>query len=64
LVIFDTPGIHRPLHRLNKRMLEEATAALDDADLIVLVRDATESFGSGDGTCSSGSSVRSRRSWC
>jgi translation elongation factor EF-G len=29
-------------------MVEEATAALDDADAIVLVRDVTESFGSGD----------------
>ncbi len=48
IVFFDTPGVHRPLHRLNKRMLEEAMAALADADVVVLVRDVAERFGSGD----------------
>jgi GTP-binding protein Era len=48
IVFFDTPGIHRPLHRLNKRMVEESNAALEEADVIVLVRDVAESFGSGD----------------
>jgi GTP-binding protein Era len=48
IVFFDTPGIHRPLHRLNKRMVEESNAALEEADVVVLVRDVAESFGSGD----------------
>ncbi len=48
IVFFDTPGIHRPLHRLNKKMLDEALAALAEADVVVLLRDASERFGSGD----------------
>jgi GTP-binding protein Era len=48
IVFFDTPGVHRPLHRLNKMMLEEAMSALADADVVVLVRDVAERFGSGD----------------
>ena len=48
IVFFDTPGVHRPLHRLNKLMLEEAMSALADADVVVLVRDVADRFGSGD----------------
>lgn len=48
IVFFDTPGIHRPLHRLNRQMVREATAALADADLVCLIRDVAEPFGAGD----------------
>lgn len=48
LVFFDTPGIHKPLHRLNRRMLEEAMGALQEADVIVMLRDVAEKFGSGE----------------
>jgi len=48
IVFFDTPGIHRPLHRLNKKMLDEAQAALGDADVVALIRDVSEPFGKGD----------------
>jgi GTPase len=48
MVFFDTPGVHRPLHKLNKRMLEEAHAALAEADVVVLLRDVAERFGRGD----------------
>ncbi|MCM2269848.1 MAG: GTPase Era [Thermoanaerobaculia bacterium] len=48
IVFFDTPGIHKPLHRLNRRMLEEAMGALQEADVIVMLRDASEKFGSGE----------------
>jgi GTP-binding protein Era len=48
IVFHDTPGMHRPLHRLNKKMVEAATAAIDECDVIVLLRDVTESFGKGD----------------
>jgi GTP-binding protein Era len=48
MVFYDTPGIHKPLHRLNRRMLEEAMGALQEADVIVMLRDASEKFGHGE----------------
>jgi GTP-binding protein Era len=34
VVLLDTPGIHRPRHRMNTRMVEEAMEATGQADLI------------------------------
>ena len=48
IVFFDTPGIHRPLHRLNRKMVDEARAALAEADVVALVRDVSEPFGKGE----------------
>jgi len=48
IVFYDTPGVHRPLHRLNRRMMQEATEALGEADVVCLLRDVSEPFGSGD----------------
>jgi GTP-binding protein Era len=48
VVFIDTPGIHRPLHRLNVRMVDAALEALRDADLVVVVVDAAEPAGAGD----------------
>lgn len=48
MVFYDTPGIHRPLHRLNKQMVRHALDAINDADARCLLVDAAESFGSGD----------------
>ncbi len=48
IVFFDTPGVHKPLHRLNRRMMQEATEALAQADVVCLMRDAAEPFGSGE----------------
>ena len=48
MVFIDTPGIHKPMHRMNRRMVEAATSALGDADVIVLVVDATQPSGAGD----------------
>jgi GTP-binding protein Era len=48
LVFIDTPGIHKPVHRMNERMLAAATAALKDVDVVVLVVDATAPHGAGD----------------
>lgn len=44
----DTPGLHRPLHRLNRRMVHAAAAALKEADVVCLLRDAATPFGRGD----------------
>ncbi|HUJ78924.1 MAG TPA: GTPase Era [Nitrospiria bacterium] len=42
IIFLDTPGLHRPLgHRLNQRMVQTAKAVLQEADLVLLVVDAT-----------------------
>ncbi len=48
MVFYDTPGIHRPLHRLNKQMVRHAMDAVNDADARCLLVDAAATFGSGD----------------
>lgn len=48
IIFVDNPGIHRPLHRLNKRMMNFVYSALETADLVCLLIDATLRFGHGD----------------
>ena len=48
IVFQDTPGIHRPIHKLNRRMMAVVTDALSSVDLIVLLIDATQPMGRGD----------------
>jgi GTPase len=48
MVFFDTPGIHRPLHHLNRGMLHHALDALGEADVVCLLVDAAERPGRGD----------------
>ena len=40
VVFFDTPGIHKPLHKLGEMMVEAATRAIRDADVVLFVADA------------------------
>lgn len=47
-VFVDTPGIHRPLHRMNVRMVDAAVDALGDVDVVMLVYDASSRPGHGD----------------
>lgn len=47
-LLFDTPGFHRPLHRLNRQMMRLAEETLRRADVVALVVDASVSFGRGD----------------
>jgi GTP-binding protein Era len=48
IVLFDTPGIHKPVHRMNERMVEEARRSLAQVDLALWLVDVTESYGAGD----------------
>jgi GTP-binding protein Era len=48
IVFVDNPGIHKPLHTLNKRMMNFVHSALETSDLVCLLVDATEKFGHGD----------------
>ena len=48
IVFIDTPGIHRPLHRMNVRMVDVAVQSINQADVVCAVADASESVGGGD----------------
>jgi GTP-binding protein Era len=42
IIFVDTPGIHKPHHKLGEFMIDDAQEAMADADLIVAVFDASE----------------------
>lgn len=48
VVFVDTPGIHRPLHRMNVRMVDAAVDTIGEVDVLAVVIDATEKPGGGD----------------
>lgn len=48
IVFVDTPGIHRPLHRLNVRMVDAAVETLREVDVVALIFDASTRPGQGD----------------
>ena len=48
VVLLDTPGIHRPLHRMNVRMVDAAIETIGEVDILGLVVDAAEPSGKGD----------------
>ena len=48
IAFVDTPGIHRPLHRMNVRMVDAAVESLHEVDAVMLVHDASSKAGSGD----------------
>lgn len=48
IVFIDTPGVHKPDSRLNRKMMQEIHAALESRELILLLVDATERFGPAD----------------
>lgn len=48
MVFYDTPGVHKPVHQLNRRMVQYATDALNDADVVCLLVDAKTKFAGGD----------------
>lgn len=47
-VFVDTPGVHKPGHLLNRRMMAAVHDAILSVDLLVLMRDASVSTGNGD----------------
>ncbi|HJR58250.1 MAG TPA: GTPase Era [Vicinamibacterales bacterium] len=48
IVFVDTPGIHRPLHRMNVRMVDAAVETLREVDVVALIFDAATRPGRGD----------------
>ncbi|MBO6177968.1 MAG: GTPase Era [Selenomonadaceae bacterium] len=48
IVFLDTPGIHKPAHKLGEYMVKAAEGALKEVDAVFFVVDATEKFGAGE----------------
>src|SRR5574344_1406419 len=48
IVFVDTPGIHKPNHKLGKYLNKQAYYSIDDVDVILFLVDASDSLGSGD----------------
>jgi GTPase len=48
IAFLDTPGVHKPIHRMNERMMKSVRDAMSDVDLILLMVDAAVGFGRGD----------------
>jgi GTP-binding protein Era len=48
IIFIDTPGIHKPKHKLGDFMVKVAQSALQEVDLILFMVDAVEGLGRGD----------------
>jgi GTPase len=48
IIFVDTPGIHKPGYALNRRMMGLVAEALEQVDVILLMRDATTNSGAGE----------------
>lgn len=48
IVFVDTPGIHKPNHKLGKYLNKQAYYSIDDVDVILFLVDASSSLGGGD----------------
>jgi GTPase len=48
VVFVDTPGVHKPTHRMNVRMVDVALEAMRDVDVVVLIVDTAVKAGPGD----------------
>ena len=47
-IFIDTPGIHKPKHKLGEFMTDVAIKTLNEVDLVMFMINATEKFGRGD----------------
>lgn len=48
MVFYDTPGVHKPEHRMNRQMVKAAQEALNEATVVCLLVDVSQRSGSGD----------------
>ena len=48
IVFVDTPGVHKPTHRMNVRMVDAAMDAAAEVDVVLLVVDVSVKPGPGD----------------
>lgn len=48
IVFLDTPGIHKPKHKLGDYMVKAAISALEEVDVVLFLADVSEGLGGGD----------------
>jgi len=48
IVLFDTPGIHKPVHEMNRRMVKTAVRSVGKGDLVLWLVEVGEEVGGGD----------------
>jgi GTP-binding protein Era len=48
VIFLDTPGIHKPIHRMNDRMMQAVRNSMAEVDVLALIVDASVPFGGGD----------------
>lgn len=48
IVFVDTPGVHKPGYKLNRRMMQAVAEALQSVDIVILMRDASIKMGQGE----------------
>ncbi|MBI4887955.1 MAG: GTPase Era [Acidobacteria bacterium] len=48
VVFLDTPGVHKPMHRMNVRMVDLAIESMRNVDLLTLIVDVSVAEGPGD----------------
>lgn len=48
IIFVDTPGIHKPNHKLGKVLNRQAYYSIDDVDIILFLVDASKTLGTGD----------------
>jgi GTP-binding protein Era len=48
VVFVDTPGVHKPTHKLNARMVDTALEVMRDVDVVALIVDTSVKTGPGD----------------
>ncbi len=48
IIFVDTPGVHKPHHRLGEILVKNAKAAINGVDIVIFVLDSSEEPGRGD----------------
>ena len=48
MIFVDTPGIHKPNHKLGKVLNKQAYYSINDVDIILFLVDGSQSIGAGD----------------
>ena len=48
IIFVDTPGIHKPKHKLGKALNDKAYCSVNDVDVVLLIVEASENLGPGD----------------
>jgi len=48
IVFIDTPGVHKPIHRMNEHMMKSVRESINDADIVGSIVDCSVPYGRGD----------------